>query len=180
MWLMAKTLTPAPTDRSMWRRLLRVVHPDTGGEHDLFIWTSALQEHVVGDQIEEPRGRRDPSGATHYQQTERVDFAEAFNRFASHEELTRHALKVAESGAIEGPYRTILGLLRDCYPAAPTDTPLPRAEHQGASYKQLAYIGHLAGMDGASRMEFYRVAEAIPLSQRHAGHLISRLQQEAA
>ena len=31
---MSRTLTPAPTDRSMWRRLLRVVHPDGGGDGD--------------------------------------------------------------------------------------------------------------------------------------------------
>jgi hypothetical protein len=171
-----RTLTPAPTDRSMWRRLLRVVHPDTGGGHDLFIWTSALQEHVVGDHVEEPRREPPP----HYAQTERVDFSGAFNRFDSHEELTRHAVKVSESGAIDEPYRSILGLLRDCYPAAPTDTRLTRTESQGASYKQLAYIGHLAGMGGPARMEFYRVAEAIPLSQRHAGHIIAKLKQEEA
>jgi hypothetical protein len=49
-----KTLTAPLTDRSMWRRLLRVVRPDSGaGDHDLFIWTGALYEHVAGDHIEE-------------------------------------------------------------------------------------------------------------------------------
>jgi hypothetical protein len=166
----------------MWGRLVARTHPDAGGTHELFIWTMATRDVVCGGELgpEIPRRQRSEASAPppHYAQTDRVDFSRAFENFASHEELTRHACKVSEG--LEEPYRTILGLLRDCYPAAPTDTTLTRAEHQGASYKQLAYIGHLAGMDGSARMEFYRVAEAIPLSQRHAGHLIGRLQQEAA
>ena len=35
---MSRTLTAAPTDRSMWRRLLHVVHPDKGGDAELFVW----------------------------------------------------------------------------------------------------------------------------------------------
>ena len=52
---MSRTLTPAPTDRTMWRKLIRVVHPDTGGEPDQFIWTKALYEYVWG-----LRGRATP------------------------------------------------------------------------------------------------------------------------
>jgi hypothetical protein len=32
----------------MWRRLLRRVHLEHGGEHDLFVWTGTLYEHVAG------------------------------------------------------------------------------------------------------------------------------------
>jgi hypothetical protein len=49
-----RTLSPAaPTDRRYWRLLLRRAHPDTGGTHDLFLWTQALHEHVAGDHLEE-------------------------------------------------------------------------------------------------------------------------------
>jgi len=30
----------------MWRRLLRLAHPDTGGANDLFIWARALVELI--------------------------------------------------------------------------------------------------------------------------------------
>jgi len=57
-----RTLTPAPTDPRMWRRLLRLAHPDQGGTDDLFVWVRELQEHVAGNGIEPlPREtRRDP------------------------------------------------------------------------------------------------------------------------
>jgi hypothetical protein len=44
----------------------------------------------------------------------------------------------------------------------------------------LALIAHLAGMSTAQRTRWYRIAESMPMSQRHAGHLISELQQRAA
>lgn len=33
-------------DRRMWRRLLAQLHPDAGGDHDLFLFASALREHA--------------------------------------------------------------------------------------------------------------------------------------
>ena len=39
---MSRTLTAAPTDRSMWRRLLHVVHPDKGGDAELFVWVRKM------------------------------------------------------------------------------------------------------------------------------------------
>src|SRR5215211_1598373 len=36
----------------MWKRLLRHVHPDAGGDGDLFVWVRELQEHVAGHGIE--------------------------------------------------------------------------------------------------------------------------------
>jgi hypothetical protein len=171
----SQLLTALPTDRSMWRRLLRRSHPDTGGDHDLFIWTQALHEHVAGDHIEEPprHTRRDPP--RHHQQTERLDFTGAFDRFNSHDSLTQHAVDM--SAELQAPYCHVLSLLEDCYPAAPTDTKLTRQESVGASYKQLAYIAHLSGMDHKERSRFYRIAESVPLSQRMAGHIISRLRR---
>jgi hypothetical protein len=50
-----RTVTAAPTDRGMWRRLYRLVHPDAGGSDDLFIWVLSLYEHVCGQRVEDPR-----------------------------------------------------------------------------------------------------------------------------
>jgi hypothetical protein len=50
-----RTVTPPPTDRRMWRRLIDRAHPDTGGAHDLFVWTNRLREHVAGDHVEDAR-----------------------------------------------------------------------------------------------------------------------------
>src|SRR5829696_2161929 len=35
-----------PTDRAMWRRLLARVHPDAGGDDELFVWAKSLEELV--------------------------------------------------------------------------------------------------------------------------------------
>jgi hypothetical protein len=43
----------------------------------------------------------------------------------------------------------------------------------------LAYIGHLLGMSMNERIEWYRIAESIPLCDRHAGHIIKRLKGAA-
>jgi hypothetical protein len=74
--MVPRTPTAPPTDRSMWRRLLARAHPDRGGDHDLFIWTDALREYVVGSHSESPihvRPRRTrPSGSP------RVPYGAAF------------------------------------------------------------------------------------------------------
>jgi hypothetical protein len=36
-----------PTDRVMWRRLLACVHPDAGGDDELFVWAKSLEELVA-------------------------------------------------------------------------------------------------------------------------------------
>jgi hypothetical protein len=154
------------------------VHPDTYGDEDLFVWCRHLQEYVTSDHIEESPSyvRRQPP-RHHPPQTERLDFTSAYERFASHRDLTRHIVDVAQDYG--EPYASVLLLLSDCYFAAPSEVMLSRQEAIGASYKQLAYVAHLAGMNSAQRTRFYRVAEELLLSQRHAGHLIGRLQQAA-
>ena len=166
---MPRIATPAPTDCAMWRRLLRVAHPDTTGSDALFVWTKALHEHVAGTSIPEdpPRLRRDPP--KHKGTCCRVDFHLAYE-YDSHEELTEHAVALSEE--TRGPYASLLEHLRDCYPSVPSDHTLRRAENVGATYKQLAYIGHLANLSDTQRMAWYRLAEEVPLSQRHAGHLL--------
>jgi hypothetical protein len=175
-----RALTAPPTDRRYWRRLLRLVHPDQGGSDDLFVWVRHLQEHVAGDGVEPPRREYTPPRRTTTAESPRVPYEAAFDRAGSFDDLTRHALTVADRGDVPEPYARLLLLLVDCYGVGETGGVVYRQQHQGATYKQLAAIGHRVGMDKVERTRWYRIAEGIPLSQRHAGHIIDRLQERAA
>ena len=37
-------------DRHMWRQLLAKVHPDAGGNHELFLFASAVREGICGQE----------------------------------------------------------------------------------------------------------------------------------
>jgi hypothetical protein len=179
---MTRTPTLPLNDRSMWRHLLGRAHPDTGGTHELFIWTGAVRDVLCGEDStpvgvvtdrhegrERPSRRRDASTST---DDERVPFEEdAFLEF-----LTDRA--VAMAAAVAEPYGYLLRQVADCHPAE--DGPLRDQQRRGASYKSLAAIGHQVGMTKAERVQWYRIAEAIPLSQRHAGQILSRLKRRAA
>jgi hypothetical protein len=155
-----RTLTAAPTDRRMWRLLLRLVHPDVGGSDDLFIWVRSLHEHLAGNGVEDEdvrtqAQRRQPPPHHDSSTGDRLDFSAA-HRVASFDDLTLRALDVADEIA------------------------LSRQQRQGATYKTLAAIGHTVGMSKAERSQWYRVAESVPLSQRHEGHILARLKRRAA
>ena len=162
-----RTPTLPPNDRAMWRRLVSRAHPDTGGDHDLFIWTCATRDVICGGELgsEIPRRGRD-------QAPDRVPF----ERYADFEALTDRAVTMAE--AVAQPYCDLLRSLSGCYPAA--EGTLHNQQRRGASYRSLAAIGHRVGMSKAERVQWYAIAESIPLSQRHAGHILSRLQERAA
>jgi hypothetical protein len=173
---MVRTVTAAPQDRRYWRRLLRLAHPDSGaGDDDLFVWTNNLRAYVCGDQIEEPPPRAQRAPPKHPKSGERIDFEPAFQIFEDHPTLVAFALEMARSGEMEEPYATLIGMLDDLYPSAPGDVALERSEQAGASFKQLAYIGHLAGFDARQRARWYEIAQETFLSQRCAGHMIARL-----
>jgi len=89
------------------------------------------------------------------------------------EEVTRNALQLAGT---DETYGGVLSLLVDCYPLEH----LAYEQDRGASYKRLAAIAHAWGMTGPQRSGWYRCAESIPLSDRHAGHILSRLKRQAA
>ena len=91
----------------------------------------------------------------------------------SFEEVTRTALRYASLGE---PYASLLSLLADC---RPLDN-MMRQENRGASYKQLAAIGLLWGMTKRERVAWYRVAEDLALTDRHASHLLGRLKRRAS
>ena len=168
---MTRTPTRPADDRSMWRRLVSRSHPDAGGDHELFIWTVATRDAVCGELgAEIPRVER---WAPSTQGTgERVPFDED----ASLEVLTDRALSMAE--AVAEPYGFLLRQVADCEPAS--EGLLYDQQRCGASYRSLAAIGHMVGMTKAECVQWYRIAEVIPLSQRHAGHILSRLKRRAA
>jgi hypothetical protein len=128
---MARTRTLPPTDRAMWRRLLARAHPDSGGDHELFIWTGAVRDVVCAGlrPTVEDSGHPDPSTPRSTpDDTARVPFDRA-EPFAA---LTGRAL------AHPGEFAPVLNLLRDCWP-------LPHLSHEqsrGASYRRLAAVGH--------------------------------------
>jgi hypothetical protein len=161
----------------MWRRLLALAHPDRAGDHELFIWVEGLHEHVAGDRIElQPRRPAYERERRASEPSERVPYHDAFDRAESFSGLTRAVLRLSER--VEEPYASLLALLSDC--EEEFSGPLYKQQHQGATYRTLAAIGHAVGMDGSQRARFYRIAEEIPLSQRHASHIIERVVGRAA
>lgn len=138
-----RTLTAPPTDKRYWRRLLRLVHPDSHGDSDLFVWCRNLQEYVASDAPVQvpPHTRREPP--KHKSTSERVSFDHVFEEYSDHAALVAHALSLAET-TLEQPFADLLRLLGGCFPSAPNDVNLRRQESQGCTYRQAAYTSHLA------------------------------------
>lgn len=172
---MPRTTTHPPNDARMWKRLVSRAHPDTGGDHELFIWATATREVVCGGELGAEIPRREyparPPGGEH-PDPERVPF----DPFANFGFLTDRALSMAE--AVAEPYGFLLRQVTDCHPAH--EGPLCDQQRRGATYKQLAAIGHQVGMNAAERAQWYDVCRSIPLSQRHAGHILGRVKRRAA
>lgn len=163
-----RALTAPPDDRSMWRRLVARAHPDTGGSEELFVWANHVRTVLCGGELgpEIPRREASTDDVARIPFDPSIDFSE----------LTRRALKLAEE--VGDGYGALLELLSDCEPPPMQKTGAWAL--RGASYKRLAAIGHSVGMSKAERGEWYRIAEAVPLSDRHAGHILGRLKRMAA
>ncbi len=174
-----RTPTLPPTEPLMWKKLLARCHPDTGGSHGLFIWAGALRELVCDGDIRmgpysEPRdnpSRRREASTRSTPPGNDDNPRVAYPPGTDFEEATREALRMAEELGEFHPYGALLVMLADVESA---EHYAPR-EHRGASYRQLAAIGHAVGMSKPERAGWYRCAEAIPLSDRHAGHILSRV-----
>jgi len=165
----------------MWRRLLRLAHPDAGGDAALFVWCRHLQEYVAGDAPERLHPERvhpEPPRRAAPADSPRVPYEAAFDRAASFADLTAQAVALAD--AVGEPYAALLRLLDDCYDVGEPGGSLYRQQNRGATYKQLAAIGHRLGMGKAARAAWYGIAESVPLSQRHAGHILNRVGDRAA
>jgi hypothetical protein len=175
---MTRTPTHPPTDGGMWRRLLARAHPDAGGTHELFIWTGAVRDVVCSLSLragaspepeDHPSRRREPS-------TNDDPARVPFDEDAYLEVLTDRAVTMAD--AVAEPYGYLLRQLADCHPLSVGS--LHDQQRCGASYKALAAIGHQVGMTKAERIQWYSIAESVPLSQRRAGHILGKLQKAAA
>ena len=169
---MTHTPTLPPDDRVMWRRVVSRVHPDAGRDHELFIWIMAVRDAVCGGELEAEIPRVERRAPSTQGTGERVPFDED----ASLEILTDRAVAMAE--AVAKPYGFLLRQVADCEPAE--DGPLRDQQRCGASFKSLAAIGHRVGMTKAECIQWYRIAESVPLSQRHAEHILLRLKRRAA
>jgi hypothetical protein len=85
--------------------------------------------------------------------------------------VTLAALRLART--LPEPYAGVLRLLGGLY--AERAGRAWAAQGRGASYKALALIAHKANMSKAERQRWYRIAESIPLAERHASYIIARL-----
>jgi hypothetical protein len=159
----------------MWRRLVGRAHPDAGGDHELFIWTVAVRDVVCAKPLRSVEELGQPNPSTP-RSTSSVTDRIPFDRYSDFEVLTDRAVTMAS--AVAEPYGYLLRQVADCYPVS--EGPLYDQQRCGATYKSLAAIGHMVGMTKVERVQFYRIAEAIPLSQRHAGHILSQLKRQAA
>ncbi len=181
---MTQTRTKPLDDRAMWRRLIARAHPDSGGDDELFVFTNALRErHLSGGLLqteasETPRcsdcNRRESSTRRSYKTGADDRDRVPFEADASFDQLTSLALERA--GTVAGVYGGLLLLLRDCVFL----DDMERQQRRGASYRQLAYVAHLAGWSKPERAGWYRVAEDVPLADRHASHLIRCLKKSEA
>lgn len=166
---MTRTPTLPATDPKMWRRIIARAHPDAGGDDDLFIWAGAVRDLVCA-RFAEPSARPHPEPARdETSEPDRIPWTGAYD----FEEVTRTALRYASLGE---PYAALLSLLADCRPLEH----LSRQQNRGASYRQLAAIGHAWGMTKRKRVAWYRVAEDLALTDRHASHLLGKLKRRAA
>jgi hypothetical protein len=158
----------------MWRRAIAALHPDRGGDHESCVWIQAVRDAVCGGYVEvepeaEPRPRTRRHEAASTDDKPRVPYPVG----TDFEKVTRTALGMGATGM---PYGRVLSLLADCRPLEH----MAHEQARGASYKHLAAIGHAWGMTKRERVDWYRVAEDIPLSDRHAGHILSRLKRRPA
>ncbi len=170
-----RTQTRPLDEKAMWRKLLGRCHPDGGGDHSLFIWCAAVRDAVCGGELQ---GESNPQPKDNPSRREPPPPADDKPRIpyptgADFEELTREALRVGESSPVYGP---VLSLLVGCRPLEH----LAHEQARGASYARLAAIAHTWGMTKAERIAWYRVAEGVPLADRHASHILGRLKQRAA
>ncbi len=186
------TTATSATDPRMWRRLLARAHPDTGGDHELFVWTQSVREAIerdhqssmadlVGQMFSEwnqrPPAPRKPRKKKPWSERRSKSHI-PFETDLSFEELTARALEMAKD--FEEPYDHIFSLLAGCEAPA-QDEDLHADEAQiGAGVAVLADVGRALGLDGRGRAPIYHYARQIPLTQRHARHLLREVERLAA
>jgi hypothetical protein len=154
-----------PTDRAMWRRLLAHVHPDAGGDEELFVWAKSIEELVCRKVSHGPP----PLRASDTKRKARIPF----DPYMDFDRITERALRFAPRAF---GYGDVLRLVRD---AKKTGTAKDR---RGATHEQLARIAYLLGIDKHernARKMWYRIARDVMLSEAHAEHIIGVLKEPA-
>jgi hypothetical protein len=145
----------------MWRRLLARVHPDAGGDDELFVWAKSLEELV--------RAKAQDVPAPHFGDTLQRKGRISFDPHMDFDRISERALHFAPRAF---GYGDVLRLMRS---AKRTGTAKDR---RGATYEQLARIAYLVGINkherNARRM-WYRIARDVMLSEAHADHIIGSL-----
>jgi hypothetical protein len=163
-------------DKAMWRKEMALHHPDRGGDHESFIWIQAVRDFVcervsggAESSVHPSAGRTQSRPEPSPVDPDRIPWSGAYD----FQEVTRMALLYA---ALDKPYAPLLSLLADCQPL----DYMVCQQSRGASYRQLAAIGHAWGMIKRERVAWYRAAEDLALTDRHASHLLGRLKRRAA
>ena len=169
---MTRTPTLPLDDKRMWRTVLTRLHPDAGGSHEAFIFGQAVRDEVCGGTLRaapEPTPRPRPYSST-AEESQRVPYDPALGYVDEFVALTWRALSIGKRA--EEPHKSVLIHLIDREAVEHGR----RAERQcrGATYKQLAAIGHRFGMSKAERCRWYEIARSIPLSEQHASHILSK------
>src|SRR3954470_17931102 len=99
-------------DRTYWRRLLATVHPDRdNGDSELFVWLTALREHVEGcAQLELPASSRYGEAAYPQRATgDRIPYDASLGAEDEFWTLTHRTLSIGQR--VEEPFRSLLALL---------------------------------------------------------------------
>jgi hypothetical protein len=153
-----------PTDRAMWRRLLARLHPDAGGDDELFVWAKSLEELVarLSKVQHDPYARL---GGT-VKQEGRIPF----DPHTDFDRISERALQFAPRAFGYG------GVLRIAGGAKRTGT---AKDHRGATYEQLARIAYRLGIDKHqrnARKMWYRTARDVMLSEAHAEQILGSLE----
>lgn len=183
---------PSVADSRMWRRLLARAHPDSGGDHELFVWVQYLREHIENEHNDPfadllayfsserhaPKAPRQQASRRQRKKKPEKPWSERRSKERvpletdlSFDELTALALEVAHG--FNEPYDYIFSLLAGCKAPSPDDDPETVEEAgMGAGYAVLADIGRTLGLDKRGRHAIYRYGEVVPLTQRHALYLL--------
>jgi hypothetical protein len=145
----------------MWRRLLARVHPDAGGDEELFVWAKSLEELVCATAQDDP--------SPHLGGTVQREGRIPFDPHTDFDRISERALQFAPRAF---GYGDVLRLVRG---AKRTGT---AKDQRGATYEQLARIAYLLGIDKHgrnARKMWYRIARDVMPSEGHADHIIGGL-----
>jgi hypothetical protein len=172
---------PPPTDPIMRRKLKALTHPDDSGDHELFTWTVNQIETACSGSPNAPTEVVEylyspPGYSSREADPARILYDASLGFIDEFVVLTLRAVSVGRHA--EEPYRSLVALLIDC-PADERGRAAARQE-RGATYGQLGRIAHDAGMTRGGRYRGYELACSIPLSEKHASHIIGRMGERRA